>query len=307
MSSPDLDLSDLEETWGDWPDTFDLPSPVPVFESMPVPPEPPPLPGYGPDPELVSLPDRTPYCSTGTTLAVGQPPFSWDVNGWYRTLGIGWPYRVPSSALAKYYLQVDGPNNARATYVLKRLLDKQVRREYDLMPLGTIFLGDERVQQRIRQAANRRQAQAAAEGVEMTEEDLYDELGLKFENNSADEVDKTPDVGEDPLARYSYWIKSMDTFPAYDDIYLDHLCTWRKFFVHVCTKAKLNIDFSLGLMETSPERYEVYSSTNPEHTHNTFPEKTSLVIFVRMDVIPTLNIAKEIILNVIEMHPELIY
>lgn len=76
--------------------------------------------------------------STCTDLAVINPPI-WDVNHYYRSLGIEAPYKPTKKELRLGYQAVDGPNDERLTYYFKQLLDPDVRKAYDRMPLGSRY------------------------------------------------------------------------------------------------------------------------------------------------------------------------
>lgn len=61
-----------------------------------------------------------------------EPPWSWDVEGYYRELGVGW--RAGKDELRRAYLALDGSSSPRLTYVLAQLLDPETRRRYDRTP-----------------------------------------------------------------------------------------------------------------------------------------------------------------------------
>jgi hypothetical protein len=60
----------------------------------------------------------------------------WDVNGYYRGIGITWPFRPSKREMRRSYQRVGGPNDEFATYAFKRLLDPVFREHYDQRPLG---------------------------------------------------------------------------------------------------------------------------------------------------------------------------
>jgi hypothetical protein len=65
------------------------------------------------------------------------PPVIWDTNRYYRDLGV--EVRATRKELAQAYVEKDGQNSRRLTYVFKQLLDEDKRRKYDAVPLGSIF------------------------------------------------------------------------------------------------------------------------------------------------------------------------
>lgn len=65
----------------------------------------------------------------------------WDVNLYYRDLGVS-PYATKAELREAYAIR-DGSESARLTFVLKQLLNDEVRERYDATPLGQIFFDDE--------------------------------------------------------------------------------------------------------------------------------------------------------------------
>lgn len=78
--------------------------------------------------------------STCTDLVPARhhdPPWCWDVEGYYRELGVHW--RAGKTELRRAYLVLDGPSSSRLTYVLAQLLDPETRRLYDRTLPGERF------------------------------------------------------------------------------------------------------------------------------------------------------------------------
>lgn len=75
--------------------------------------------------------------STCRALSV-VPAYIWDVNGYYRELGVS-PYATRSQ-IGRAYMEADGQSSDRLTFVFKQLLDKQVRHDYDRCALGERFM-----------------------------------------------------------------------------------------------------------------------------------------------------------------------
>lgn len=59
-----------------------------------------------------------------------------DVNGYYRALGISWPFRPTKTELRKAYVRRHGSDSEYLTYCFHRLLDKDFRANYDARPMG---------------------------------------------------------------------------------------------------------------------------------------------------------------------------
>jgi hypothetical protein len=75
--------------------------------------------------------------STSLELALPQA-IIWDVNGYYRSLGFGRPYRPTKKELRLAY-QRNGRDDRYLTYVMKQLVNKRIRKDYDESPLGSRF------------------------------------------------------------------------------------------------------------------------------------------------------------------------
>lgn len=201
---PDLDLSSILEEYDEYLTSVDQ-----WGSSM-----------YGDEPVLVGG-HTSPGCFS-TSRQVGPPraPFAWDTNGWYRSIGIPFPYTDASvAALSRSYIATGGQANARATYCLKRLLHRQTRDDYDRQPLGTLFMDDEMVQARIRELARQemlRRRMAGEEGV--TPERVMSEMGYDFlpeESDTASPFDTASTGRQDRRSQrlqdkapwgYGYWM-----------------------------------------------------------------------------------------------------
>lgn len=94
-------------------------------------------------------------CSS--SQALGQlPEICWDVCGYYRRLGFRPSEfrQVTAKALRLRYLALDPrQENGHLFYAMSQLLDPLIRRAYDLMPLGGLFLGDRDVRELIERKA----------------------------------------------------------------------------------------------------------------------------------------------------------
>ena len=68
---------------------------------------------------------------------VSWPLIIWDVNNYYRDLGVS-PHATVRE-LKEAYQKAHGYRSVRLTYILKQLLDKDIRREYDATQPGAVF------------------------------------------------------------------------------------------------------------------------------------------------------------------------
>lgn len=205
-------------------------------------------------------------CSTCTDVALATPAFAWDVNRWYRTLGVPWPYtHVPSGSLAKYYLAVDGQSDARATYYLKRLLDKATRAAYDAAPLGELFLDDDFVQQEIKnraqvEASRRSQTQFAdAEqvmdewGYALKPDDVSDSLAQALDEDPF-ALDDRP-TPESSLWAYSYWVWRAHT--SRGPLVTGRLGAWQSLLVSALSQMGHRTTLRVGVMGKTPQEYAI--------------------------------------------------
>lgn len=74
--------------------------------------------------------------STSTVLC-HWPQIVWDVNGYYRDLGV--QHFATVAELRRAYQEKGGERSARLTYVLRQLLNPSVRRAYDSTLPGQVF------------------------------------------------------------------------------------------------------------------------------------------------------------------------
>jgi hypothetical protein len=95
-----------------------------------------------------------------------------DVNRYYADLGV--EVEASRRRMMEAY-QEDGAGDPRRTYVLKQLLDEDLRRRYDALPLGSFL-----VDRYIEEAFARRMA--GLEGVEEDVVDILDETPSSLDN-----------------------------------------------------------------------------------------------------------------------------
>ena len=126
----------------------------------------------------------TPIGSTNCTL-VPHRLIVWDVNGYYRELGV--PTHATRVEIKRRFIEL-GPNpTERQTYIAKQLLDADVRRLYDAVPLGQLFVDDYLIQAALRRSKDEA-AQAIRDGMvgedelePLTAEDLADAFGTTID------------------------------------------------------------------------------------------------------------------------------
>lgn len=205
-----------------------------------------------------------PTCSTRTTLVSARPTFSWDVNGWYRTIGVPWPYvRATSGVLSRSYVASGGQRSARATYYLRRLLNRPVRGAYDTWPLGEQFLDDEYVQDEMKARAQAEASRRSRGGSYTKASAVLDEWGYDLKEDDEGVVDNdlelvhdesTPetDTFEPVEWTFSYWL--WDTF---GDGGTSRLEQWQTALVSVLSRSGHHLDLAVGLCGNMPDAFRV--------------------------------------------------
>lgn len=151
-----------------------------------------------PEPVLYPSPHRDGggplMCSTSLALEP-WPSVVWDVNGYYHALGVG--HKATRKQLKAAYQRLNGPNDVYLTYVLKQLLNPEVRRKYDAAPFGSRYL-DKYVEEELKQ-----RAQALAKRHARDPRDILEEWGFEVEREEDEPVhghfSETPSEGGDPL------------------------------------------------------------------------------------------------------------
>lgn len=118
--------------------------------------------------------------SSCTELALPFVP-RWDVNGYYRALGVS-PL-ASRRELREAYQAKDGQSSAYLTYVFKQLLDPEVRAAYDAAPLGQPFL-DDYAQDDLKRKAKVEAGERSARGRFTSSEDVLNEWGYVVEDES---------------------------------------------------------------------------------------------------------------------------
>lgn len=79
-----------------------------------------------------------PLVFSTSTVIQPFPLVKWDVNGYYRDLGVS--VEATKKEMVDAYTEAQGHEDARRTYVLKQLLNSVIRRKYDAVPLGSVFV-----------------------------------------------------------------------------------------------------------------------------------------------------------------------
>lgn len=204
-------------------------------------------------------------CSSCTDLAL-RPYVCFDVNGYYREMGVHW--KATRRQLMRAYQALDGQSSVRLTYIFQQLLNPTVRYEYDCTPLGEVFM-DRYVQDELnrkmrdRMSAERRRLfeEGEAGWDDISDEDLirdiYKDMGFDaaFDDTPPEVVDGEVIEVQDEGFRYSYYL--WRTRGAGHDLSADLMQLWQHLLIQALSAVGIKRKFSVGLMGRTPSRYAV--------------------------------------------------
>jgi hypothetical protein len=189
-----------------------------------------------------------PVFSTCTDLAI-SPEVCFDVNGYYRELGVHW--KASKRELLFAYRDKDGPNDERLTYIFKQLLDSAIRRTYDRAPLGSLYF-DRYVQERVSRMIKLRMA---AQGMDTGRADQFSQVasmfGMEIDDvtESPEVVDKNPSESHDEIApseatpspfRYSYYLWRSGCEDT------DRLALWQSLLIQAFRATQQKVHLAVG-------------------------------------------------------------
>lgn len=213
---------------------------------------PPPLPDHP------VLRGRGPVEFSTCTEVAKSPMFVWDVNGYYRDLHC--PTDATRKMLRLAYMSLGGPNNHRLTYVFKQLLNPEVRRAYDRMPLGQPFMDDyvrEEISRRAKEAAVRAANVARQKyGKDLDPDDLFKDIAVQMAKDDGWDIsfedldnDANDDEAEQPriyhFAFYQWKSNCDDT---------DRLIEWQELLVRAFAERGVKEKIALGFLGRMPHR-----------------------------------------------------
>jgi hypothetical protein len=113
---------------------------------------------------------------TPSTVLERYQPIVWDVNGYYADLGIK-PTATRREIMQAYQV-LGGQDSVRLTYVVKQLLDADIRARYDATPLGSVFFDHYVMRRVLDEIIQEVTAARLAAGEEVDEASLFEEFNL---------------------------------------------------------------------------------------------------------------------------------
>lgn len=199
-----------------------------------------------------------PVFSTSTALTP-SPQVCWDVNGYYRALGVHW--KATGKELMKAYQALGPMPSAYQTYAFKQLRNPEIRREYDRAPLGHPFLNDDYVQDFLKKEAAKEAQRRSASGVPTTAREVIEEKYRIVSDEPLETVDEaasasqTPELSEAPSTvtrwPYGYFLwksKNHDT---------ERLREWQELLVRAFAEQQEVVALAVGHMAGMAHRYVV--------------------------------------------------
>lgn len=176
-----------------------------------------------------------------------------DVNGYYRELGVDW--RATRKELREAYVALDGPNDARLTYVFKQLLDPLVRESYDRAMKGEIFLDDYTEEDLKAKAAREAASRSQRLGKPVSSDDVLDDWG--YVSLDDEEVDSVKAVRQDRRRRraqewnYSYYAWRTRSF-VQDEARLQE---WQNLLSAEASRRGSHPEMGIGVTSVSDQPY----------------------------------------------------
>jgi hypothetical protein len=226
--------------------------------------------------------------STSTALLPVENP-CYDVNGYYRELGVHW--RATRKELAQAYTDLDGQQFPRLTYIFKQLLNPKIREAYDRAPQGEPFLDaytDEQLKRRAHTEAHCR----VSKGEDISAAQIMDEWGYTLLTD--DEVDSVSPIGKDLIYgddpwEYSYYAWKTSTYLP--DVH--RLRRWQELLSTAASQRGVSPRMVIGTTAVSDQPFMLEDVNGNQ------------VIFFSEDASPTLLVAHEAIENYLRFSPHL--
>ena len=190
------------------------------------------------------------------------PLLCWDVNGYYRTMGVHW--KATKKELMIAFHEFGPMPSAYQMYVFKQLLNVAIRREYDRCPLGAPYLNDDYVQDAMKAKASDEARRRSQEGQPTSAQDIINE------NYQFIPEDDTPDLGldgapdEDKSAELSeadltfQWPFSYFLWRAKEREETEQrMATWQRVLVRALASEGLVLQLAVGSLGKQPYPFAV--------------------------------------------------
>jgi hypothetical protein len=230
-------------------------------------------------------------CSTSTAL-VPHPSVVWDVRGYYQRLGFGFPYNPTRRQLRLAAIEAQAENDPLTMYGLLVVLG--AKGEWERRNYRSLFLGeryyDPFVQDEIKAEAQRVSSELAAEGLQVSRDEVMEEMGF----SSADH--ETPEQTAERLERErlsslsevsgSQFPWSFYVLPPVPLVDLDVLAAWQRELIHAADSCR-------GLVARELEGFAVGLASGQEWEWNVRHIDGDTVFLIDVDAPPTPDMAIE--------------
>jgi hypothetical protein len=189
-------------------------------------------PGSPDEPYDVSKPwkvGKGPVSASSSVALVRWPMFVYDVNGYYRTLGVSpWATKVEIRQAYQKILE-QGENLVRATYVFKQLINANIRKQYDSQPEGEIYLDSWEIQRIKDEARAEAIKRRMAQGLDVSDYDSNNAETLKVMDERG-WVIPTPDDSKEDISEEYNWAYSFYRWrsTSYD---INKLSRWQNILI----------------------------------------------------------------------------
>lgn len=219
------------------------------------------------DEPFLAVQGRSAVFTTSMTIE-RFPTVVWDVNGYYRALGVS--HYASKLDIRRAYQMLNGHENERLTYIVKQLLNDEVRCAYDAVDFGSVFF-DRYIQASVRREMEDKAAQAIMDGSadfdDMAPIDLSESLNKPFE------VDKHPWRAQDGRSWGYYRWRSQ----THDD---ERLGQWRGLLAEAVTARGEKHTLAVGFLGRQESPWAV------------LPVGDRVVVFLHENANPTPSLAE---------------
>jgi hypothetical protein len=219
--------------------------------------------------------------ASSCTALQPYPAACWDVCGYYRRLGIGW--RAGWKEMREAYTRLGGQDDPDLTYAMKQLLDPGLRREYDALPLGALWLRDRDTADRVRRDSIRESARRRSRGSGISADEVLDEWGYGTTQDRPDAAEAAvlPDWARQRGSRpwdcdWSYYVLGDPAARgAFDPVRVREalLPRWQQALAAALSRAGKHVSFAVGVSPDTPDGFFLATS----------PYTDSLIIFLASD------------------------
>ena len=177
------------------------------------------------------------------------PTIVWDVNGYYRDLGVS--HRATRIELRDAYIRLEGHKSKRLTYVLRQLLNPEIRAAYDATQPGSVFF-DHYMAEYVQDQMFADQVEEFGRILtfdERVEQEMMQVDLTQYMNKPFETVDTVTPTGHDSSGRWrwGYYLWGTDIYDT------DRLRQWQGLLIEALARREAVLKLSVGLIGGSVE------------------------------------------------------